>query len=290
MPLTNTAASSPVVSFLLKTTLDYPLSLRLLFWTLSDLFVKHRHFKQWWCERYLMCFKSLIWPINIFPCQACWLCYSPNTGMLNIWLLYVLVIVSPFLCQGWMPENDNWKYGVAVHLLLSQLLLHFCCWVCKIKILQTGHSAEGSWNISRGISGKETWTLPFSDLGSLQNMGQNKLLFLLIFSPLHSPSATPPEKVKGHKAVSYQVTWEPEVGGKFLKEEAEIPEFLQKIKQISWTHTIKSLKLIQMEVPRSSAEQSLVPHERTKNGLFCSLLEAHNASISIWTEGLGFHI
>lgn len=100
-----TATSSPVVSFLLKTTLDYPLSLRFPFWTISDLFVKQRHFKQWWCERYFMCFKSLIWSINIFPCQACWLCYSPNTGMLNIWLLYVLVIVSPFLCQGWMPKK-----------------------------------------------------------------------------------------------------------------------------------------------------------------------------------------
>lgn len=155
MTLPHTATSSPVVSFLLKTTLDYPLSLRFPFWTISDLFVKHRHFKQWWCERYFMCFKSLIWSINIFPCQACWLCYSPNTGMLNIWLLYVLVIVSSFLCQGWMPKNDNWEYGVAVHLLLSQLLLHFCCWVCKIKVLQIGRSAEGSWNILGDNSGKK---------------------------------------------------------------------------------------------------------------------------------------
>lgn len=123
--------------------------------TLSDLFVKHRHFKQWWCERYFMCFKSLIWSINIFPCQACWLCYSPNTGMLNIWLLYVLVIVSPFLWQGSMPKNNNWKFGVVVNLLLSQLLLHFCYWVCKIEVLQKDHSAERSWNISGDTSSKK---------------------------------------------------------------------------------------------------------------------------------------
>lgn len=262
MTLPHTATSSPVVSFLLKTTLDYPLSLRFPFWTISDLFVKHRHFKQRWCERYFMCFKSLIWSINIFPCQACWLCYSLNTGMLNIWLLLVLVIVSPFLCQGWMPKNDNWEYGVAVHLLLSQLVLHFCCWVCKIKVLQTGRSAEGSWNILGDNSGKKTRTLPHSDLGSARY--GTKLLFLHIFSPLHPAPATPPEKAKGHKAVSYQETWESGVGGKFLKEEAEIPEFLQKIRQTSWTHTIKSLKLIRMEISRSSAEYSLVPHKRTK--------------------------
>lgn len=188
-----------------------------------------------------MCFKSLIWSINIFPCQACWLCYSPNTGMLNIWFLYVLVIVSPFLCQGSLPKNNNWKYGVVVNLLLSQLLLHFCCWVCKIKLLQTDHSAENSWNIS---GAKNTWTLSFSDLRSLQNMGQTQLLSLHIFSLLHCPSASLSDKVKEHKTVSYQVTWQPEVEGKFLKEEAEIPEFLQKIKQTSWTHTTESLKFM----------------------------------------------
>lgn len=121
MALTHTATTSPVVCFLLKSTSDYPLSLRFPVWTLSDLFVKHRHFKQWWCERYFMCFKSLIWSINIFSCQACWPCYSPNTGMLNIWLLYVLVIVSPYLSQALMPKNSNWKYGAVVHLLLSQV-------------------------------------------------------------------------------------------------------------------------------------------------------------------------
>lgn len=120
----------------------------------SDLSVKHRHFKQWWCEIYFMCFKSLIRSINIFSCQTCWLCYSPNTGMLNIWLLCVLVIVSPFLCQGSMPKNNNCKYGVVVHILLSQPFLHFCCWVCKIKVLKTGCSAEGRWSISGDISGK----------------------------------------------------------------------------------------------------------------------------------------
>lgn len=67
-------------------------------------------------------------------------------------------------------------------------------------------------------------------------MGQTKLLSLHIFSLLHSPPATLPEKVKWNKAVSYQVTPEPELGGKFLEEDAEITEFLQKIKQTSWTH------------------------------------------------------
>lgn len=61
-------------------------------------------------------------------------------------------------------------------------------------------------------------------------MGQNNLTFLYIFSrSLHSPPATPPEKVKGYKTVSYQVTWALGVGGKFLNEEGEITEFLHKI-------------------------------------------------------------
>lgn len=262
-----TATSSPVVYFSLKSTLDYPLSLRFPVWTLSDLFVKHGYFKQWWCERYFMCFKSLIWSINIFPCQACWLCYSPNTGMLNIWLLYVLVIVSPFLCQSSMPKNSNWKHGVVVHLLLSQVFAPFLllslqnqsienrllCW------RQLEYFRRYQWQ-------KKPWTLQFSDLESLQNMGKAKLLFLHIFSLLHSLPATLPEKVKGHKVVRYQVAPEPEVGGKLPEEEAEIPEFLQKIKQTSWTHTIKSLKLIEMEIPRCSVEYSLVPHKRTKMG------------------------
>lgn len=150
-----------------------------------------------------------------------------------------------------------------MHLLLSQLLLHFCCWVCKIKVLQIGRSAEGSWNILGDNSGKKTPNTSIFWFGVSARYG-TKLLFLHIFSPLHPAPATPPEKAKGHKAVSYQETWESGVGGKFLKEEAEIPEFFQKIRQTSWTHTIKSLKLIRMEISRSSAEYSLVPHKRTK--------------------------
>lgn len=261
MALTHTTTSSPVVSLLLKSTLDYPLLLRFPFWTLYDVFVKHRHFIQWWCERYFMFFKSLIRSINTFPCQARWLCYSPNTGMLNIWLLYVLVTVSPFLCQGSMPKNKNWKYGVVMHILLSQLLLHFCCWVWEIKVFQvTLLKAVGIFQEISAAKKPEQFNFLIWGLWKIWDKPNSFARTSSLFCPPHLPLSQ--RKLKGINLWSENLTWE----GNFWKRKLKSLSF-SRILEGSWTRTIR---LMQMEMPRSSVEYSLVPHKRTQ--MFSSTL------------------